>query len=72
MSKKIITRFGGVQSMAEKLTEALGKRVAPTTVRYWWEQGYIPIRRQADVAKAAEFHGIKIRTAEFAFVSSAV
>ena len=71
MSKKIITRFGGVYPMADKMTRALGRRVAPTTIQYWWTQGYIPIRRQPDVIKAAKFHGVQIRTAEFAFTGNA-
>lgn len=72
MSKKIILAFGGVRPMAVKMSEALpGKNLAPTTVQYWWEQGYIPIKRQPDVSKAARFHGIKIEPADFAFTGEA-
>ncbi len=72
MSKKIIQAFGGVRSMAVKMTEALpGKELAPTTIQYWWEQGYIPPLRQPDVMAAARFHGIEIEMADFAFAGEA-
>lgn len=66
MSKELIARFGGIEPMAEKLSAVPGaKRVAPTTVRYWAECGYIPSKRHPEIIKAAQIHGIEIRDADF-------
>ncbi len=60
MSKKIITALGGVQSVAAYLG------VASTTVYYWWQQNYIPIKRQPEVVAMAKAVEIVIDPADFA------
>ncbi len=70
MSKKIIQAFGGVHPMAAKMTEALGGPWPPTTIYYWSQQGYIPIRRQPDVIAAAAFHSILLDLADFAYTGA--
>jgi len=61
----IIQKFGGINPMARKMTEALGKAVPPSTVQYWSESGFIPARRQVEVMESARFHSIELAPADF-------
>lgn len=59
MSKKIIKSLGGVQAVAAHL------KVAPTTVYYWKQQNYIPIKRQPEILSLAKNLNIALDPADF-------
>lgn len=61
MSKKIIKKFGGVQSLASKM------KLSVSTVHYWWVQNYVPIKKQPAVFALAKSLNIKINPADFAY-----
>lgn len=65
MSNSVVDKFGGVREMSELLSEHTGKPVPKTTVQYWRDQGYIPMRRQADVLSCAQANGIELTPADF-------
>lgn len=61
---RLVSEFGGVRPLADRMTEVLGKKIAPSTVQYWVEVGYVPQKRVGDVLRVAEAHGKTIRQAD--------
>lgn len=61
---RIAEELGGVRSMADRMSEVLGRKVAPSTVQYWVEVGYVPQKRVGDVLRVAKAHGKTIRQAD--------
>ncbi|MDK8188031.1 hypothetical protein HP438_03180 [Sphingomonas zeae] len=53
--RSVITRFGGIRPMAEKL----GHR-SHTTVQGWWDRDVIPAQRQREVLDEAKRRKIKV------------
>ena len=60
----IIERFGGVTRLADKLSEHLGTRVAPTTVQYWKDIDRIPGPRQRSILACGKQFGIAVEAEE--------
>lgn len=58
---RIAEELGGVRSMADRMTEVLGRKVAPSTVQYWVEVGYVPQKRVGDVLRTAQAAGKTVR-----------
>ena len=75
-AKTVIQKFGGVRSMAAKMTEVgqaqelRHKRVPPTTVQYWSDEDVIPSGRQDHVLRTARYFNIDMEPAEMLAVSN--
>ncbi len=63
--RRIIGLFGGIRPMARQMSQALGRRVPPTTIQGWSDRGAIPSRRQDEVMAAARECGIALGFADF-------
>ncbi|MBK1837992.1 hypothetical protein JHL17_11265 [Azospirillum sp. YIM B02556] len=59
-SRRVIGKFGGVS----ELSRALGHK-NPTTVRGWYERGFIPARQQQTVLIIGKEMGVDISPADF-------
>ncbi len=59
-AQQIISQFGGIRPMANKLG------VAVSTVQGWRERGSIPAGHHAEILAAAKQHGVEIDPAELA------
>ena len=74
-AKTVIQKFGGVRSMAAKMTEVgqvqklRHRRVPPTTVQYWSDEDVIPSGRQDHVLRTARYFNIEMEPAELLAVS---
>jgi len=58
-AKKIITAFGGINKAARALD------LTASTVQGWWERGFIPAPRQAEVLEKAQELGLDIKESDF-------
>lgn len=61
---RLVSEFGGVRPLADRMSEVLGKKIAPSTVQYWLEVGYVPQKRVGDVLRTAKAHGKTITQAD--------